>query len=79
VPPREVFAAALSYVRPALEEAGDLDDVTQGFERLVSRGNGATRQRRVREAGGDLRRVVEDLARRTEESWSADEDSTRSG
>ena len=79
VPPREVFAAALSYVRTALEEAGDLDDVTQGFERLVSRGNGATRQRRVRESGGDLRRVVEDLARRTEESWSADEDSTSSG
>jgi len=69
VPPREVFRAALSYVRPALEEAGDLDTVAEGFERLVSRGNGATRQHRVREAGGDLRRVVEDLARRTEESW----------
>ena len=69
VPPREVFGAALSYVRPALEETGDLDTVTEGFERLVSRGNGATRQHRVRETGGDLRSVVEDLARRTEESW----------
>jgi len=69
VPPREVFGAALAYVRPALEEAGDLDTVTDGFERLVSRGNGATRQHRVRETGGDLRGVVEDLARRTEESW----------
>ena len=67
--PREVFGATLAYVRPALEEAGDLATVTEGFERLVSRGNGATRQRRVLETGGDLRRVVEDLARRTEESW----------
>ena len=69
VPPRQVFGAALAYARAALEEAGDLDTVTEGFERLVSRGNGATRQHRVRETGGDLRRVVEDLARRTEESW----------
>jgi len=69
VPPRQVFGAALAYARAALEEAGDLDTVAEGFERLVSRGNGATRQHRVRETGGDLRRVVEDLARRTEESW----------
>jgi carboxylate-amine ligase len=69
VPPREVFDATISYARAALEQAGDLDTVTQGFERLVSRGNGATRQHRVREGGADLRRVVEDLARRTEESW----------
>jgi carboxylate-amine ligase len=69
VSPREVFGATLAYVRPALEEAGDLDAVSDGFERLVSRGNGATRQHRVQEAGGDLRQVVEDLARRTEESW----------
>jgi glutamate---cysteine ligase / carboxylate-amine ligase len=69
VSPREVFGATLAYVRPALEEAGDLDAVSDGFERLVSRGNGATRQHRVQEVGGDLRQVVEDLARRTEESW----------
>jgi carboxylate-amine ligase len=69
VPPREVFGAAVAYARPALEEAGDLDTVTDGFERLVSRGNGATRQRRVLEVCGGLQDVVEDLARRTEESW----------
>lgn len=71
-PPREIFEATVRHVRPALEEAGDLDRVTASFERLLARGNGATRQRRVREETGDLRSVVEDLARRTEESWVAD-------
>ena len=69
-PAREVFEATVDSVRPALEEAGDLDRVQESFERLVARGTGATRQRRVHEDGGDLRAVVEDLARRTEESWA---------
>jgi carboxylate-amine ligase len=69
-PPREVFAAAVEHARPALEEHGDLDRVVDAFERLQSRGTGATRQRRVVEKTGDLVRVVDDLARRTEESWT---------
>jgi carboxylate-amine ligase len=69
VPAREAVEALVSHVRPALEEAGDLDLVTDSFERLVARGTGATRQRAVLEATGDLGRVVADLARRTEESW----------
>jgi carboxylate-amine ligase len=69
VPAREAVAALVSCVRPALEEAGDLDLVTDCFERLVARGTGATRQRAVFEATGDLSRVVADLTRRTEESW----------
>lgn len=67
---REVFAATVRYVRPALEEAGDLERVTQGFERLVATGTGATRQRAVFERTGDLRSVVADVAQRTEDSWS---------
>jgi glutamate---cysteine ligase / carboxylate-amine ligase len=70
VPPRTVFEAAVEHVRPALEETGDLERVRDSFERLVARGNGATRQRTAHEAGGSLRAVVEDLARRTEESWA---------
>lgn len=69
-PPRTVFEAAVEHVRPALEEAGDLEMVTDFFERLVARGNGATRQRTVFESAGSLRAVVDDLARRTEESWA---------
>jgi carboxylate-amine ligase len=70
VPARAVFEATVDLVRPALEEAGDLERVRESFERLVVRGTGATRQRRVHEERGDLAAVVEDLARRTEESWA---------
>ena len=71
VPAREVFAAAVRHTRPRLEASGDLDRVVGSFERLVARGGGSVRQRRVLESGGDLRSVVEDLARRTEESWAS--------
>jgi carboxylate-amine ligase len=69
-PPREVFEAAVEHVRPVLEEAGDLDLVRQLFEQLLARGNGSTRQRRVFETTGSTLAVVEDLARRTEDSWA---------
>jgi glutamate---cysteine ligase / carboxylate-amine ligase len=69
VAPRVAFEAAVDWARPALEEADDLELVLDSFERLLARGNGAVRQRRAYEASGSLRSVVEDLARRTEESW----------
>jgi glutamate---cysteine ligase / carboxylate-amine ligase len=69
-PPRVVFDAAVEHVRPALEASGDLKLVVESFERLVARGTGATRQRRAFEVSQDLRAVVEDVARRTEESWA---------
>jgi len=69
VEPRVAFRATVDWCRPALEESGDLDLVMDSFERLVSRGSGADRQRKAFEASGALRSVVEDLARRTEESW----------
>ncbi len=70
VPPRQVFEATVDFTRDALVESGDLERVVDSFERLVSRGTGSTRQRQVFEETGDLRAVVEDLARRTEESWA---------
>jgi carboxylate-amine ligase len=69
VPPRVAFQATVDWVRPALEESDDLDRVLDSFERLLARGSGAVRQRRTFETTGSLRSVVEDLARRTEESW----------
>ena len=69
-PPRAVFETTVDFARDALTETGDLDRVQDMFERLVAGGIGATRQRRVFESTGDLRSVVEDLARRTEESWA---------
>ena len=69
VPARAVFDAAVEHCHDALDEHGDLDLVRECFERLVARGTGATRQRRTFEAAGSLPAVVEDLARRTEDSW----------
>jgi carboxylate-amine ligase len=69
-PPRAVFDAAVEHLRPALEEAGDLGRVQGLFDQLLARGDGATRQRQVLEATGSPVAVVEDLARRTEESWA---------
>ena len=64
-----MFSALLAYAGPALRESGDEERVAESFERLMSCGTGATRQRRLLEEGGDLVDVVDDLARRTEESW----------
>jgi carboxylate-amine ligase len=69
VPAREALEAMVRHVRPALERSGDVELVTGSFERLAARGTGATQQRAVLEATGDLGRVVADLARRTEQSW----------
>jgi carboxylate-amine ligase len=69
VPARAVFDATVEHCRDALDEHRDLDLVRDLFERLLARGTGATRQRRAFESTGSLRGVVEDLARRTEDSW----------
>jgi carboxylate-amine ligase len=68
-PARTVFDSLLGYTRDAMSEAGDTDELTDAFERLLARGTGAGRQRAVAEATGDLRAVVHDLIERTESSW----------
>ncbi len=51
-PAAEVVAALLDRITPALKTSGDLDRVTDGVDRLLRDGNGATRQRRARDTGG---------------------------
>jgi carboxylate-amine ligase len=65
-PTRDVVAGLVDHVRGALDDSGDAELVTDLFEQLVARGNGAVRQRAVHEATGSLTRVVADLADRTE-------------
>jgi carboxylate-amine ligase len=67
--PREVLGALVDHVADPLEEAGDRAFVEEGIERLLSRGNGAVRQRRTFEEAGDLAAVVDDLADATEATW----------
>lgn len=68
-PVRDVFASLTGYVAEALDEAGDRELVESLFERLISGGNGAIRQRRVFEKERSLEAVVMDLQQRTEQSW----------
>jgi glutamate---cysteine ligase / carboxylate-amine ligase len=64
-PAREVLDALVELVRPALEEAGDLERITDGAARVLAAG-GASRQRATFERSGDLVAVVRDLVTRTE-------------
>jgi glutamate---cysteine ligase / carboxylate-amine ligase len=68
-PVREVFSGLLEHVGEALDDAGDRAVVESAFEHLLSRGNGAARQRAIFESRGDLAAVVKDLRERTESSW----------
>jgi carboxylate-amine ligase len=70
-PAREVLEALVGFMRSALDDAGDREHVDDLCERLLSRGAGATRQRRVFEKDGSLEDVVRDLVNRTEESGQA--------
>ena len=67
-PAREVLAYLVDLLRPALDQGGDLKLIQDLTERLLSRGGGATCQRRVFETEGSLEAVVADLVRRTKVS-----------
>ena len=69
-PAREVVQTLVDTVRPALEEAGDLDFVTEEVESVL-RAGGAVRQRAAYERTGDVEGVVDDLVARTEETWQS--------
>ena len=61
----ELVARLLEWIRPALEENREWDEVIGRVETVLREGNGAMKQRAVREEHGDLQAVVDDLIRRT--------------
>ena len=69
-PARDVLDALVAEVGPALADAGDLERVTDRFDRVLHEG-GAVRQRAAYERSGDVAGVVDDLIARTELSWDA--------
>lgn len=71
-PAREVIEALVQTVRPALEDAGDLERVTTAVARAVP-DSGAARQRAAFERSRTVAGVVDDLVARTEASWHAPE------
>jgi carboxylate-amine ligase len=69
-PAREVLGALVEHVHEALEEAGDVERVAAGVDRVMS-ASGATRQRAAYERTGSVEGVVDDLLARTEATWQA--------
>ncbi|MCW2796551.1 glutamate--cysteine ligase [Nocardioides sp.] len=67
-PAREVLESLLANVRAELEEAGDLELVGDGADRLL-RATGATRQHAAFERHGTIEGVVDDLVERSERVW----------
>lgn len=65
VPAGDALAAVVTYARRALEDAGDVDLVTEGLERVQQSGGGASAQRRALVEHGSYEAVVADLVERT--------------
>ena len=57
-PAREVVDRLLAHVGPALDEAGDRDEVHALVERALDGGNGATRQRGALARRGEMADVL---------------------
>lgn len=69
-PVRDLADDLVGFVRPALEEFGDLGVVTALFERLATRGDGAARQRTWAEDAGDPAAAVDRLLLATAQGLS---------
>ena len=65
VPAREMIEKLLGFVRPALEEGEDWEEVSALVHETLERGNGADRQRRAYERTGRLEDVVDMLVEET--------------
>ncbi|WP_405496872.1 glutamate--cysteine ligase [Nocardia sp. NBC_00511] len=65
MPVRDLLARLIEHIRPALEELGDLDFVTETVADVFARGNGARRQLNAFRARGELADVIDELAEAT--------------
>lgn len=59
VPARTLIEGLLAFVRPALEAAGDWDEVAALVQATLEHGNGASRQRQVYRRSGRIEAVVD--------------------
>ncbi|GAB4240836.1 MAG: carboxylate-amine ligase [Elainellaceae cyanobacterium] len=65
VPAQELIAKFLEFVRPALQEFGEWDEVCALTEKVIQHGTAATRQRQVFERTGSLEQVVDFIVQET--------------
>jgi carboxylate-amine ligase len=68
VPAGEMIEKLLAFVRPALEEVGDWEEVSTLVRDALEHGNGARRQRLAYERAGKLEDVVDMLIEETDRS-----------
>ncbi|MEU9037084.1 glutamate--cysteine ligase [Streptomyces sp. NPDC048352] len=68
-PLHQLAGELVDFVRPALEDFGDLEEVTALFRRLTERGDGATRQRAAATGGSGTAAVVDGLVSATAGSY----------
>ncbi len=59
VPASDLIRSLLDFIRPALEESGDWEEVTALVAETLQQGNGAMRQRAVYQKSGRLEDVVD--------------------
>ncbi|MGB3205010.1 MAG: carboxylate-amine ligase [Crinalium sp.] len=65
IPARDLIEKLLTFVRPALEDYGDWDEVSSLVQQTMQQGNGATRQREVYQRNGSLEEVVDYIVAET--------------
>ncbi len=65
VPAAEMIDSLLAFVRPALEEAGEWDEVTSLVRQALGRGTGAARQRAALARAGRFEDVVDAIVEET--------------
>ncbi|GAA6619987.1 carboxylate-amine ligase [Scytonema sp. NUACC26] len=65
VPARDLIDKFLAFVRPALEEYGEWDEISSLVRETMQQGNGATRQREVYKRTGRLEDVVDFIVAQT--------------
>jgi glutamate---cysteine ligase / carboxylate-amine ligase len=69
---KKLIEKLLLFVRPALEEHGDWEEVSALAGETLKQGNGANRQRRVYERAGQLKDLVDALIEMTAEGTIAE-------
>ncbi|WAC89681.1 glutamate--cysteine ligase [Mycobacterium sp. Aquia_213] len=62
VPARQRLDALVRRIRPALDELGEYDRVTEELDRIMAQGNGAMRQREAWQRRGDMMDVINQAA-----------------
>jgi carboxylate-amine ligase len=71
IPARKLVEKFLTFVRPALEDAGEWDEVSSIVYEIMQRGTGATRQREAYKRSGRFEDVVDLIVEETQKGTTS--------